>query len=160
MIELLFKHWQIVEHQTVEQGQVTIVIWGVWAWVDLVYDWVLTLHAHDVLNRPTLVVLSAPCLKKVIGAHEPVKDCLVAVARTLKQTVFTEIVSLSQSLQFEVSEELLQHLEVLGDNCKLEGSLSQKIGQQTPFFALAQEQIDDFVVLVSDSPVEWRVSFD
>lgn len=64
----------------------------------------LALHTHDMLNCPALVVLGATCLEEIIGAHKPVKDSLVAVACTLKQTVFTEVVSLGECLQFEVSE--------------------------------------------------------
>jgi hypothetical protein len=56
------------------------------------------------LNCPALVVLGATCLEEIIGAHKPVKDSLIAVARTLKQTIFTEVVSLGECLQFEVSE--------------------------------------------------------
>ena len=111
------------------------------------------------LDGPAFVVLSAACLKKVIGTHEPVKDGFVAIARTFKQTVFTKIVSLSQGLQFEISKELFEHLEVFGNDRKLEGSLSKEIGLQTSLFALAHEQLDNFVVLVSDSPVKRRVAF-
>lgn len=116
-VEVFLEHGHIIILQGVVQGQVTVVVFDIGARSNLINDWVLLVDANDVLYRLTFEVLLAASLEEFVATTEPVEDVLVAVSRTFKQRVLTEVVNLQEGLVLVLSEDL-EHLHVLALNCK------------------------------------------
>ena len=115
-VEVFLEHWNIIVLESVVEGQIAVVVADVRSGADLVHNGVLLVHAHDVLDRLSLEVLLAACLKELIAAREPVKDVLVAVASALKQRVFAQVVLLHKCFILMLFKDL-EHLHVLGLDC-------------------------------------------
>ena len=111
-MEVFFQHGYVVVLECVVERKVAVVVDDVGSRADLVNDRQLLLHANDVLDRLSLVVLHAAGLEELVVAAEPVENVLVAVPRALKQWVLSQVVTLLESLILVLGEQF-KHLQIL-----------------------------------------------
>jgi len=103
-VEVLFKHGHIIVLEGVVQRQIAIVVYDIRSWADLINDGELFLHADDVLNSLSLVVLHATGLKELIVPAEPVENVLVSISCTLKQRVLSKVIPFLERFILEFGE--------------------------------------------------------
>ena len=154
-VEVLFEHGHIVVLQSVIQRQITIVIDDIRPRANLINDRQLFLHADDVLNSLTPVVLHATGLEKLIVSTEPVEDVLITISRTFKQRVFSKVVTFLQCLILILSVVILaekfKHLQILHLSCKEDRIVSFEVWSQTLVFIQFEKFSCKCMILLSYS---------
>lgn len=110
-MEVLLEHGDIVVSKSVVEGQVAVVVDNVRSRSDLIYDRVLPVDAHDVLNCLSFVVLLTTGHEKSVVTTEPVEDVFVSVSCAFEKRIFSQVVPILriECLVLMLSE-YLEHL--------------------------------------------------
>lgn len=111
------------------------------------------MHAHDVLNGASLIILSAPSFEEIVGAHEPPENLLVAVPGALEQAIFTKVIFLGEGCEFLVGEERFEDVEVLGFDSKEEGRLAVVVAFKALGVVLLMESFNNIKFTLFNSDV-------
>lgn len=86
---LLLNHRGIVRHDSVVQGQISLVVGSIRSGSYLVNDLQFLLNADDMLDRLSLVVLLSPRNIKFVIASVPVENSFITIASANEKRVFS-----------------------------------------------------------------------
>ena len=108
-VEVFFEHGDIVVGQSVINGKITVIVYNVRPWSNLINNLQLHMNANHMLNRLPLIVLLSSCLEEFIISAEPIEYGLVTIPSAFEKRIFTKVVSHLQSIVLFIGE-YLEHI--------------------------------------------------